>query len=128
MEDEKFKIKPTDTFLFQAGSPDTKEILILTQKGFTYKGETVDDAGKGYKMFTEFMQNANTSRESLQKSLTEAQEKLKKFDTDEMKAVVAFIRTLRPENSATLTADGYVILSKRAYHVLLESLTPTEEG
>jgi hypothetical protein len=41
--------------------PDDTEVLRLSQEGFTYKGELIEDAGEAYNIFMEVMGRMNDS-------------------------------------------------------------------
>lgn len=45
---------------FSAGNPPT-EIFRVSPNGFTYKGELIEDAGKAYEVFMEWMKQATLS-------------------------------------------------------------------
>ena len=38
---------------------DNEPIIVLSGEGFKYKGELIEDAGEVYKLFKEFLSNAN---------------------------------------------------------------------
>ena len=52
-----FHIEPKNEFRF---FKDKTEVLRLDEKGFHYKGETIDDAGEAYKLFMDWMKNSNS--------------------------------------------------------------------
>ena len=54
-EIHKFHIEPKNEFRF---FKDQTEVLRLDNKGFHYKGETIDDAGAAYKLFMDWMKNS----------------------------------------------------------------------
>ena len=49
--DEIVGITPSHEFRFSADN----EVLRLDKDGFHYKGETIDDAGEAYKLFTDWL-------------------------------------------------------------------------
>ena len=48
------KIEPLNEFCF---FKDQTEVLKLDEKGFHYKGQTIDDAGEAYRLFMDWMKN-----------------------------------------------------------------------
>ena len=56
-EVSKFSIEPLNEFRF---FKDKTEVLRLDDKGFHYKGQTIDDAGKAYELFMNWMKEKNT--------------------------------------------------------------------
>lgn len=51
-----FSIEPLNEFRFFGIQT---EVLRLDEKGFHYKGETIDDAGEAYRLFIDWMKQAN---------------------------------------------------------------------
>lgn len=48
-------VTPKNEFQFSSGDD---EVLRLDEKGFHYKGQTIDDAGEAHRLFTNFMKKA----------------------------------------------------------------------
>ena len=59
-ETHTFSIEPLNEFRF---FKDETEVLRLDDKGFHYKGETVDDAGEAYKLFMDWMKNSQEQKQ-----------------------------------------------------------------
>ena len=53
------KVEPLNEFRF---FKDETEVLRLDDKGFHYKGQTVDDAGETYRLFVDWMKNSKEQR------------------------------------------------------------------
>ena len=56
--DAHIEVKPSNEFRF---NKEDKEVLRLDERGFHYKGQTIDDAGKAYRLFMEWMNKAQES-------------------------------------------------------------------
>lgn len=54
------QLEPKNEIIFN-DAVDTEEVLRLDRKGFHYKGETIEDAGRAYDLFIQFMERANSS-------------------------------------------------------------------
>jgi len=52
------RIEPSYTMIFYGKD---SEVLKLDQQGFHFKGKTIKDAGKAYKIFIDFMQKAGAT-------------------------------------------------------------------
>ena len=59
-EADTFSIEPRNEFRF---FKDETEVLRLDDKGFHYKGETIDDAGEAYKLFMDWMKNSQEQKQ-----------------------------------------------------------------
>lgn len=56
-EEYTLNIEPLNMFRF---FNDQTEVLRLDDKGFHYKGQTVDDAGEAYRLFMDWLKIANS--------------------------------------------------------------------
>jgi len=55
-----FSIEPKNEFRFLTNET---EVLRLDEKGFHYKGETVDDAGEAYRLFIDWMKSSQEQKQ-----------------------------------------------------------------
>jgi len=53
--DAHIEVKPSNEFRF---NKESGEVLRLDERGFHYKGQTIDDAGEAYRLFMNWMNNA----------------------------------------------------------------------
>jgi len=63
MSEEKHMSEEVDTWSIEQCNEfrfckDQTEVLRLDDKGFHYKGQTVDDAGEAYRLFMNWMKNS----------------------------------------------------------------------
>lgn len=55
-------VNPSNEIIFRADNLPNK-VMKLTKEGMFYNGEFIEDAGKAHRLFIEFMERANSSKD-----------------------------------------------------------------